>query len=271
MYIYTHTYIYIYCILIYLLHTPICINHKKINICMYIYIYTYIYVYIYNIYTYTIHVIFLYMYTYVCVCDFVCVRVIVCRARVCACACVYHRASLGTLSLSTPEHLLLFTHEPPCIVSSSSLPILTRSSRVHRSSYSHPILSCSWIFLPRCLWTSRSSDSQLRISCSQPYSHPILSCSRTVAALPSIVVKCGGGGGGSSCGRLWCCSGRVMCCVVLFLLCVFVCNLFLFLQGFSATLPNNLDLALFRFTTLSISCSVWLFVCGVVLVVLLCV
>ena len=40
---------------------------------------------------------------------------------------------------------------------------------------------------------------------------------RTVAAPPSIVVKCGGGG--SSCGRLWCCSCRVVC-LVLFLLCV---------------------------------------------------
>jgi len=35
---------------------------------------------------------------------------------------------------------------------------------------------------------------------------------RTVAAPPSIAVKCGGGGG-SSCGRLWCCSYHVVCCV----------------------------------------------------------
>jgi len=48
---------------------------------------------------------------------------------------------------------------------------------------------------------------------------------RTVAAPPSIVVKCRGGG--SSRGRLWCCSCRVVC-LVLFLLCVCMCDLFLF-------------------------------------------
>ena len=51
---------------------------------------------------------------------------------------------------------------------------------------------------------------------------------RTVAAPPSIVVKCGGGRG-SSCGHLWYWSCGVVCCVVLFLLCVCVCDLFLFL------------------------------------------
>jgi len=49
----------------------------------------------------------------------------------------------------------------------------------------------------------------------------------TVAAPPSIVVKCGGGG--SSCDGLWWCSCRVVCCAVLFLLCDCVCDLFLFL------------------------------------------
>jgi len=49
----------------------------------------------------------------------------------------------------------------------------------------------SQVSLRRCptTWTSRSSYSQLPISCSQPYSHPIFSCSRTVAALLSIVVR----------------------------------------------------------------------------------
>jgi len=52
---------------------------------------------------------------------------------------------------------------------------------------------------------------------------------RTVAAPPSIVVKCGGDG--SSCGRLWCCSCRVVCYVELFLLCDCVWDLFFFLQS----------------------------------------
>jgi len=69
---------------------------------------------------------------------------------------------------------------------------------------------------------------------------------RTVAAPPSIVVKCGGGG--SSCGRLLscrvlCCCGVVLVvsCVVLFSLCVCVCDLFLFLQ--TADFVRNVVLA----------------------------
>jgi len=54
------------------------------------------------------------------------------------------------------------------------------------------------------------------------YSHPILSCSRSVAALPSIVVKCGG----VVLRVVVCGVVLVLSCVVLFLLCVCVCDCF---------------------------------------------
>jgi len=143
-------------------------------------------------------------------------------------------------------HTLLFTSvsshpSHPSVRTRLLTPVSSHPSlhtRLFTSVSSHPSLH------PRCLSTASLHTRRFTPVSSHPPPStlpPTLTSARpptrvwevvsTVAAPPSIVVKCGGGG--SLCGRVWCFSCRVLCCVVVVLFlscrvlwcscCVFVC------------------------------------------------